>query len=513
MAENVTLSAAVRTSLLSLQGTTKLIDRTQQRLSTGLEVGGPVDDAVAFFQSKGLSDRATDFSEKKSNIDQGISSLSSAIQGINGVESLVRQLKGLALNAKSATSETIGGIVSQFNDLRNQINYLTSDSAYQGLNLINGTGSTLSVDFSNVTSSVLSVASVDITVGINGLDIRRAITSNGGFNLAFTGNTGSTLYKQNVIETQFAATGQTFSACSYTVSYGGEDITFTVGTAGANTTSLTNTESFTVGDTIYVRRATSTATIQPRDVATRAEYDLDLEFARNTNWTVASGGTFSVNWAGTGNTLSAGSYTFSAAGYGLTITVGSAGATTTSFTNTEYFSTTEAAFNLTFASGGASGGTAAGYVAVAALTAGTNSATGINNEGRYIVTDSSITSVRVGHLGGLSGFEIGAVTGQYVVDSGIVDQINALVLKLDEGLNTLRSRAQTLGSNVALLQTRLDFTTNYVNILTEGAGKLTLADLNEEGANLLALQTRQQLGIQALSFAGQAEQSILTLFR
>ncbi len=50
-------------------------------------------------------------------------------------------------------------------------------------------------------------------------------------------------------------------------------------------------------------------------------------------------------------------------------------------------------------------------------------------------------------------------------------------------------------------------------VLSDGAGKLTLSDLNEEGANLLALQTRQQLGIQALAFAGQSEQAILGLFR
>lgn len=66
---------------------------------------------------------------------------------------------------------------------------------------------------------------------------------------------------------------------------------------------------------------------------------------------------------------------------------------------------------------------------------------------------------------------------------------------------------------MALLQTRLEFTETYVNTLQAGGDKLTLADLNEEGANLLALQTRQQLGIQALSFAGQAEQGILGLFR
>ena len=75
------------------------------------------------------------------------------------------------------------------------------------------------------------------------------------------------------------------------------------------------------------------------------------------------------------------------------------------------------------------------------------------------------------------------------------------------------ARAKALGSNVALLQTRLDFSSAYANELQAGADKLILADITEEGANLVALQTRQQLGISSLSFAGQAEQSILSLFR
>ena len=65
--------------------------------------------------------------------------------------------------------------------------------------------------------------------------------------------------------------------------------------------------------------------------------------------------------------------------------------------------------------------------------------------------------------------------------------------------------------SVALLQVRLEFTKAYVNDLEEGSAKLTLADINEEGANLVSLQTRQQLGISALAFAGQSEQSVLSL--
>lgn len=87
------------------------------------------------------------------------------------------------------------------------------------------------------------------------------------------------------------------------------------------------------------------------------------------------------------------------------------------------------------------------------------------------------------------------------------------IAKLDATISNLRAKIQTVASKVSILQVRLDFTNTYINTLRDGGDKLRLADINEEGANLLALQTRQQLGIQSLSFAGQAEQSILALFR
>jgi flagellin-like hook-associated protein FlgL len=51
-----------------------------------------------------------------------------------------------------------------------------------------------------------------------------------------------------------------------------------------------------------------------------------------------------------------------------------------------------------------------------------------------------------------------------------------------------------------------------ISTLTGGADKLTLADMNEEGANLLMLQTRQALSTTALSLSSQAAQSVLRLF-
>ena len=86
---------------------------------------------------------------------------------------------------------------------------------------------------------------------------------------------------------------------------------------------------------------------------------------------------------------------------------------------------------------------------------------------------------------------------------------------LDEvrrAINTLRSVSGELGNNYSMVQNRQEFTEELINILTEGSDKLTLADMNEESANMLALQTRQQLAVNSLSLASQASQAILKLF-
>ncbi len=92
------------------------------------------------------------------------------------------------------------------------------------------------------------------------------------------------------------------------------------------------------------------------------------------------------------------------------------------------------------------------------------------------------------------------------------DDVSASVSDLRRAINTLRSLSGEFGNNYSIVQNRQDFTENLINILTEGADKLTLADMNEESANMLALQTSQQLAINSLSLASQASQSILRLF-
>ncbi|MDJ0607566.1 MAG: flagellin [Kiloniellales bacterium] len=274
---DVTLSAAQRNTVLQLQNTVNLINRTNDRLSTGLKVASPIDDARVFFEAQALSNRANDFSERRDSIDQGVSAVSGALEATEAIEALVRQADGIVTSARSATGSELSSLETQFNEVLAQIDDLTADTTFQGLNLINGTGESLDVQFSNLTTSVLNIASVDLTTASTGLNI----------------------------------------------------------SSGAN---------FTVSSTL----------------------------------------------------------------------------------------------------------------------------------------DSTL---------------------------------DALALQIDNALTSLSAEAQTLGSNVGILQTRLDFTDKQVNVLQGAADKLTLADTTEEGANLVALQTRQQLGISALAFAGQAEQSVLSLFR
>jgi len=122
---------------------------------------------------------------------------------------------------------------------------------------------------------------------------------------------------------------------------------------------------------------------------------------------------------------------------------------------------------------------------------------------------ASMTVSRLGFIDQLSTYSLSLAS----ILASFNEQANLAITRLDQTIENVRAKSATIATNVSILQVRLDFTDNYVNILTEGADKLRLADLNEEGANLLALQTRQALGVQSLAFAGQAEQAILGLFQ
>jgi flagellin len=108
-----------------------------------------------------------------------------------------------------------------------------------------------------------------------------------------------------------------------------------------------------------------------------------------------------------------------------------------------------------------------------------------------------------------AGLGLTAISGTGFQDNKVVSDTLA---KIGTTLDTLRTQASRFGTSVGVVQVRQDFTKNLINTLQIGSDNLVLADTNEEGANLLALQTRQQLSTTALSLANQASQAVLRLF-
>ena len=105
-----------------------------------------------------------------------------------------------------------------------------------------------------------------------------------------------------------------------------------------------------------------------------------------------------------------------------------------------------------------------------------------------------------------------AANNEAAVENAADADVNAALSDLTAALGTLRSQSVAFGSSLSVVQTRQDFTKSMVNTLQTGADNLVLADTNLEGANMLALQTRQSLSTTALSLAAQASQSVLRLF-
>ena len=102
--------------------------------------------------------------------------------------------------------------------------------------------------------------------------------------------------------------------------------------------------------------------------------------------------------------------------------------------------------------------------------------------------------------------------GLKTADWQTVEDIQESLNEIDSAINRLRLHSSEFGNYYQIVTTRENFTNSLINVLTEGADNLTLADMNQESANMLALQTRQQLAVNSLSLASQASQSVLRLF-
>jgi flagellin len=190
------------------------------------------------------------------------------------------------------------------------------------------------------------------------------------------------------------------------------------------------------------------------------------------------------------------------------------------------------------------GGTStAAELAQFGLAAGTTAAGSLNATRTSLSTQYNQLLTQIGQLAADSGFNgVNLLAGQSLQVVFNVNATSSLVLsgvnfnaaglgisqaagnfqtntalataasQLTTSLTTLQNQSASFGTSLSVMQTRQNFMSSIINTLQTGASNLTLADTNQEGANLLALQTRQSLAQTALSLAAQSQSSVLRLF-
>jgi flagellin len=522
---DVSLSKAVRSNLLSLQSTAATMAKTQERLATGLKVNSALDNPTNFFTASALNSRAGDMANLLDSMSSGIKTIEAADNGLKSItktvetmQSTLRQARqdksfktesyamnlgtGLAIDGSEQITFTGGafGITSE------AVNLTTSQAATTG-------GAYTAMDFNNA--------------GVFGETLT--------FNLAVNGGTAKAI--------EIEATNDT--TLSITVD-GGTATTFTV----ADSDAVSNTE------LAAALNATFTANSVGVTVSHAAGATGALTFTGNAASSELAAVTLSGITASAAPVLTA-SFAMGAATTALTNnTAKSVDTLVTEINNNdalegnirasndngklriENLSTTELTVGGITVGGDLDGESGSG--AVGSNDVRKNLVKQFNelrDQLDKFADDASFNGINLlrGDKLKLTFNETGTSTIEIQAkdEGGVPTSINNTALGIDEVFNAdfdsdatldtklevlsdvmgkLRSHASSFGSNLSIVENRTDFTKNMINTLETGASNLTLADTNEEAANLLALQTRQQLSSTALSMASQADQAVLRLF-
>ena len=471
----ITLSSAVRTNLLSLQSTADMMSTTQNRLSTGLKVNSALDDPTAFFTASSLNSRAGDLNRLLDSVGNAVQTVKAADNGISAITKLVESAQATARQALqkpagSTTALALTGTTDIAADtaasITGTVSGLTGTDTLDGLGFTDGQTITLEIDGETTTFTATTAATADVD------DLIAGLTANSNGSVALVDGAIVVTATDNDTTITMGGTG--------TIADVGFDTT-EVGATNAQVAAMTGTLSITDG--------TATAeTVDMSGIDTRA----DLE-------TALAALTVSASINGNDNiAITASDYKND-----ITIAVGDDFGLTNGVNATSYNSeraTLETEFNNLR--------TQIDQLAADASFNGVNLLDGDSLSVVFNEDGSSSLS-----LDGVSFNSAGLSVSEAATDSFQTDaNINATMTELGAAISELRSQGSTFGSNLSVIEVRQDFTKNLVNTLETGAANLTLADINEEGANMLALQTRQQLSSIAMSMASQADQQVLRLF-
>jgi flagellin len=428
---SVALSAGVRNALSSLSSIGAGAQEAQNRLATGKKVNSAVDNAVNFFTSAALNDRASQFSGLLDGISNGIQTIQAASKGLDAITKLVQQ-------AQSTIKQAQGDA--------------TARPKFEGTVALGGgavgTKSAKDVALAATLGGPTPAAATAST------DAVLAVSATTAANIAITFKAGDKTYTDSTL------TGaSTVKDLVDSINKSGT-ATASVGDDGKLTIKATTSEKITFG---IATGATAAAAETAAGTATNANLVIGLVATDATVAKVPEK---------------------SAVRDGLV----------------KQYNDLRTQIDQLAKDSGYNGINLLGGDKLSVVF---NEKTG-TNQNKLDVQGQSIDSSTLGiKAAGTTGVET-----DFQSDGALEKASDSLI----SVLSSLRSTASTFGSSLGVVQTRQDFSKDLISTLKAGADNLVLADTNDEGAKLLALQTRQQLSQTALTLSNQADQAVLRLF-
>ena len=570
--DKVALTASMRSNLLSLKNTQKMFDKTQDRLSTGYKVNSAMDNPSSYFTAQSLNSRADDLSSLLDSIGQAISTLQTADEGITSLQDFVEQAKSIANSARdtaNVSASTKSTIKFDKDALKSQkvigeaVPNLTADDKM----VIRYGDSTKITGTTNVQEDTLlsgiklnELEAGNASIKVDGKEYQ-IVTKDVTENKMVTGYAADSVFEVvdvansattgNKIYTMKDVDGNEFTVDMAEVTdleagdFATADAAFGTEVSEDGKTTVT-TATFTEAGT--AAKGSAATTIYVKSDANLEEFAKVLE-------TMIGSDKFSASIVD-GNMVFATKDTTSieitgafkdAFGMDAGVKI-SVDATDTAESLRQKIDGLEG-IAAEFDSDGRlvikseqgddmviSGALAEKLGVSGAVTNGNNErATYAEQFNKVLiqinelVQDTSYKGINLLNGDDLtvvfnesrtSNLELKGVTfnaqGLGFTDAinewKDTDSIDTALDQITKATSLLRAQASEFGQNLSTVQIRQDFTENMINNLQTGADKLTLADMNEESANLLALQTRQQLATNSLSMANQAAQSVLSLF-
>lgn len=481
---DISLTAGMRSNLVALQSTVTLLNRTQERLSTGKKVNTALDNPLNFFTAKALNSRAADLAGFKDGMSEAVQTIKAANNGITAIEGLIAQAKAVASTAKAGVEGGSGSWAKYTIDLT---------AATNGQTIVIGAQTFTAV----ATEIQKTFSSQGLTAGdqimINGI----TYTASVGGTTALTSTTicitaalatGLTTNLDMLLQHVTANGGSgTLSGTSIILSIESSNFNITITSGGAGGTSTFVASNVTLSATqVYIGGSASDIVVA-NNLASRVNAFTDL---------VATVSGTHINLTDGASTLTLTSNTVTSAVTSM-VTHGYQVTTDRSSYASQFEDIMDQLDLLA---------TDSGYKGINFLAAGNSLDVEFGTSDGDLITLTGFSAAATSLLAKTDGLKTAYST--WALNSDIDVDIAALA----RATSTLKTESSRLSSGLSIINTRQDWVVGMVNTITEGSDKLTLADMNEEGANMLMLQTRQTLGTTALSLSAQAAQSVLRLF-